>query len=405
MILTVNDDFKELGWALRTDEYDGLEKSIRSEGCRDAIVHWKGVIVDGHNRYEICTRHDIPFSTIERDFESVAHAKLWILENHGARRNLSPAQRDLCAIGMLEQLKVIGKQNQVLAGQFYGENHSKQEGFPILENPLEPINSAKEAAAEFQTTTASMYKTKKVMENAPEEIKQALLSGEMSRNEAYKKTKAIEKKAQQLQQRQSNTKVIDSSIMIGDMRVLSAEIPDDSIDLIFTDPPYGKEHVADYECLAMSAARILKPGASLLCYCGQSVLPDVLAVMIPHIRYHWTIALIHNGSNQRMPGKNVFIEWKPILWFTKGNRRDTNFISDIVKDSTQDKAHHEWGQGIQEALYYIEQLTLENELVLDPFCGGGTTLMAARKLNRQYLGFEIDESAAERASERLNDVK
>lgn len=56
-----DEEFKHLIRPLRQREYTQLEQNILSDGCRDPIVVWNDVIVDGHNRYEICMRYDIPF--------------------------------------------------------------------------------------------------------------------------------------------------------------------------------------------------------------------------------------------------------------------------------------------------------------------------------------------------------
>jgi DNA-binding transcriptional regulator/RsmH inhibitor MraZ len=63
--LRIDPEFKSLIPPLATEEYAGLEESILAEGCRDALILWDGILIDGHNRYEICTRHNIPFETTE----------------------------------------------------------------------------------------------------------------------------------------------------------------------------------------------------------------------------------------------------------------------------------------------------------------------------------------------------
>ncbi len=65
----INPKFKELIPLLSSEEYEGLEKSIIIEGCRDALILWNKAIVDGHNRYEICTKHGIKFKIIEKEFQ------------------------------------------------------------------------------------------------------------------------------------------------------------------------------------------------------------------------------------------------------------------------------------------------------------------------------------------------
>ena len=75
---------------MTAEEYEGLEKSIIQDGCRDRIVTWNGYIIDGHNRYEICKKHNIAFEVLEKDnFASEADVKLWIKNNQYHRKNLS----------------------------------------------------------------------------------------------------------------------------------------------------------------------------------------------------------------------------------------------------------------------------------------------------------------------------
>ena len=60
--LKINPEFKGLLQPLSEDKRLELEKRVLEDGCEDSIKSWKGFIVDGHNRYEICTRHGIEFS-------------------------------------------------------------------------------------------------------------------------------------------------------------------------------------------------------------------------------------------------------------------------------------------------------------------------------------------------------
>ncbi len=87
--LRVDDEFQNIIPPLTSDEYINLEKSIITEGCRDAIRIWDGVIVDGHNRYKICQKWNIPFQTIDMSFSSREAAISWICLNQMSRRNLT----------------------------------------------------------------------------------------------------------------------------------------------------------------------------------------------------------------------------------------------------------------------------------------------------------------------------
>jgi hypothetical protein len=88
--VVVDPEFQDLIPVLSQEEKDGLEKSIKEEGCRDALVLWNGVLIDGHRRYEICQRNNIEFKIIPKTLPDRDAVKMWILCNQMARRNLPP---------------------------------------------------------------------------------------------------------------------------------------------------------------------------------------------------------------------------------------------------------------------------------------------------------------------------
>ncbi|RZS56993.1 plasmid replication/partition related protein [Sphaerotilus mobilis] len=84
---------------LTPDEHDALERSLVTEGCRDALVLWGELLVDGHNRYGICQKHGLPFQTVQNTrFRSVEDVKLWMIEQHLGRRSLTDFQRGELAL-------------------------------------------------------------------------------------------------------------------------------------------------------------------------------------------------------------------------------------------------------------------------------------------------------------------
>ncbi len=89
----IDKEFSSLIPPLTPEEFSGLEQSIIAEGCRDAIILWNNIIIDGHNRYKICTEHKIPFRTETKDFASREDVILWMFRNQLSRRNLNDFQR------------------------------------------------------------------------------------------------------------------------------------------------------------------------------------------------------------------------------------------------------------------------------------------------------------------------
>ena len=75
------------------EELKELEESLRSNGCEMPLVVWRGMIIDGHNRYDICRKYGIPFAVEKKDFVTRDEAILWMIKNQLGRRNLNAYQR------------------------------------------------------------------------------------------------------------------------------------------------------------------------------------------------------------------------------------------------------------------------------------------------------------------------
>src|SRR5690606_15476844 len=91
MDIVVLEELKAYIDPLTNDEYEALERSLLAEGCRDSLVLWGNILVDGHNRYGICQKHGIPFNTVQNTrFQSMEDVHLWMLEQHLGRRSVPP---------------------------------------------------------------------------------------------------------------------------------------------------------------------------------------------------------------------------------------------------------------------------------------------------------------------------
>jgi len=108
--LKIDDEFKNLIRPLYKQEYLQLEANILADGCRNPITTWNGVIIDGHNRYEICSRHNIPFEVEEIEFDSREEAIAWICANQLGRRNLTEETRKFLIGKQYEAEKIINTQ-------------------------------------------------------------------------------------------------------------------------------------------------------------------------------------------------------------------------------------------------------------------------------------------------------
>jgi ParB-like chromosome segregation protein Spo0J len=192
-------------------------------------------------------------------------------------------------------------------------------------------------------------------------------------------------------------------LICGELSAVETQIPDESIDAIITDPPYPKEYLDTFEVLARVAARVLKPGGSLLTLAPHQWLPQILERMTKYLHYHWTLAYVQPGETARIWGSRIIVGWKPVLWFTKGTYAG-DFVYDVVESDRRDKEHHEWGQSEGGITTLVERFTLPGQLVLDPFVGGGTTAVVAVRLGRRFIGVDIDPKAIDETRRRLAEL-
>lgn len=193
----------------------------------------------------------------------------------------------------------------------------------------------------------------------------------------------------------------NQGIYLGDAKSLARGLPDECIDLIFTDPPYPKEFMHVYYDMGEYAARILKPGGSLFTLCGQYQIPQVIEALST-LDYHW-IGWINHTQKRTLFGYKIVCGGKPMVWFTKGKCNPfPGFWWDTQAPKHKDKDFHIWGQSIHWAIPTIDQF---KGVVLDPFCGGGTVPAACRVLGREWLAFEIDSESVELARRRIRHMQ
>ena len=89
--IIIDEELANLIPPLTVSEEHRLKKSLKQDGCREPLTVWKGKLIDGHNRYRYCKANNIPFKVVEKHFSDKDEAKLWMVENQMARRNLTKA--------------------------------------------------------------------------------------------------------------------------------------------------------------------------------------------------------------------------------------------------------------------------------------------------------------------------
>ena len=174
-------------------------------------------------------------------------------------------------------------------------------------------------------------------------------------------------------------------------------------DFIVTDPPYPKEYLPLWETLAIRAKEWLKPGGLLIAMSGQSYLPEIYSVLGKYLDYYWTAAYLTPGQSPSIWNKNVIPKWKPLLIYSVGKYSGKMF-GDVYSSGENSKSFHKWGQSESGMFDLISGIVLPGQYILDPFCGAGTTGIAAIKHGCLFDGIDIEIDNVNISKKRLNDT-
>lgn len=411
MQIVIDKEFQALIPPLTVEEYDGLEKSILADGCRDALVLWGDILVDGHNRYEICTTHDVPFQTVQKDFAGRDDAKLWMMRNQLARRNLNDFQRIEITHKCEGAVRTKAAERQQ-ASRFGG----------VGKFSLATGQARDELGAMAGVSGKTYEHAVKVLNTAPQETLDALRRGEMSIDRAYKEIKR-EVKRQDIQRAQES---IAAQVAVSPDRPVVhigsgiGHIPERPYDMLLTDPPYSTD-VDDIDAFARSwlpnALSHIKDTGFAYVFIGAY--PNELRAYLniePPAHMELTQVLIWSYRNTLgITPKDRYDQSYQACLFYRGKNApmldcpltsekwavmEVNAPGGITEASTGDTRYHAWQKPMEIAERFVRHATKPGMTVFDPFACTGTFLLAAAKLGRKAYGFEINPENAALAFER-----
>ena len=403
----VDAGFQSLIAPLTPEERSQLEANIATESCRDALVTWNGILLDGHNRLEICTRLGIRFKTCEVHLPNREAAKLWIEENQIGRRNLSQDQRAAIAYRILQRRIAISKKDRARKGGLAGGSGRTRLSLVVTSSTKQAAPRQREiAAAQFGASSRQIRSISDIAKQSMPMVEQ-IVAGTLTIKKAKDQLVEDSRQAKREAALKSNPK--GCRIHTGDLSLLHRLIPDNYADLFLTDPEYDAAAIPVYGRLAELAARKLKPGGLCVVMCGQMHLDRVMQEMTTHLQYYWLCAVGQKGvvRSCRVLTRKVLNTFKPILIFAKRPvpaLPEHPFFQDFIL-GTYDKKHHWMGQGVEQFQYFVERLTEPGGLVVDPFVGGGTVPVACIATGRRYIGTELDPGVAAAARARVTEFR
>jgi hypothetical protein len=392
--------------ALSTEEKEALASSIREHGVRDPVlVDENGDVIDGRHRLEIDP--NAPRKVLSG--LTAAEKKAMVFQTNFARRNLSLDQRRELSRTMKQvarELKQEGKTQETIAALMGIPRSTVANWFQEKNgNNVHSDNVSIDARIKISPKSKPLILNRVVNGDTPEQVAADL------KVTPRRIRQIVTSEGKRIAERESRVKaaaefVGESGIHVGDFRVAGEIIEDETVDLIFTDPPYLEDCAPLYGDLAKFAERVLRPGGWCLAYSGHYIFPDVLNEMKKHLEYGWVFGILHSGGDARFRKFCLQVKWKPIAGFYKPPLTAWwDWFPDVCSGG-REKSDHEWQQATGEAEHFISALSPSNGLICDPFCGSGTTCVAAANLGRRWIAFEIDEHTALKARERtINEMR
>ena len=255
MDLIIDNEFRNLIPPLSDDEFKQLEENLLRDGIRDPLVVWNGILIDGHNRFEIAQKHGLEFVTTELQFADRNEAKIWIIQNQLGRRNLSAYDRSILALKLKPVIAAKAKENslanlkQNTDRQTFAHRNNCEETntlTPPIEESADDRKTNAQVAQAAGVSRETIRKVEKIEAQASPEIKAALRTGDMSINAAYNKVQQAARKE-------------DIQRQVDEIEQRAIEKPDGLFDVIVIDPPWGYVREAHHGSFDAQGRRCTNP--------------------------------------------------------------------------------------------------------------------------------------------------
>src|SRR6266568_1648722 len=218
-----------------------------------------------------------------------------------------------------------------------------------------------------------------------------------------------------------------SQIYLGDCLDILKTLPDESVDCIITDPPYGINYLSRSHSLPLTkvandkgneaytlldkalaiAWHKLKPDRHVYIFTNWQAFEGMAPIVRKYFRLKGALAWIKNNRTRGDLKANYGYQYEMVLYAHKGRRwlfgkRDSDVL--YFDKVPSNYMQHPTEKPVKLLEYFIQKSTLEGEVVLDMFMGSGSTCVAAKRTNRRYIGIELEQEWFAVATKRLEAV-
>ncbi|MHB1510121.1 MAG: DNA methyltransferase [Acidimicrobiales bacterium] len=406
---------------LSDDEYRALKADIAVHGVLVAVeVDDQGHIIDGHHRVQAWQElraegNRVPnYPRVVRLFTSEADKLAHALVLNLARRHLTRAQRRELVVRLREQgwslrriATVVGINEKTARNDL---NEIADNSAISLPDRVERKGGGSYPARRRKTGPSIFVLSDRDARRAAEALRD--IDDGPSRTIGLARAEKRARKANLVRMRSVAAKGPSKhsgdqwELRTGDFREVLADLADQSVDAIVTDPPYGHSHVSLYEDLAAFSLRVLKPGRLAVVYAGQLYLDKAVAMLARGgLTYTWLGINVLNGQRAKVPARKASNGYRCVLIYSAGIYEPRGWLNDVAiaegRGRPTERPLHPWQQALEPVRHWVRQVSQPGELVVDPMLGSGTTVVAAMLEGRRFLGCDIDPGGVETTRRRL----
>jgi DNA modification methylase len=390
---------------MSTDKYEALKNDIKTNGYDKRYPIWlyHGDILDGWNRWRAC--QELGVTPIFKDFKGTDSDAFWFVVRSNNRRDLSPFQRACVAVDSMSTIALF--KEEAKARMLSGKTDPTQE-FEQGKKDKNVNSTNAKIAKEFGTNRTYVNEAQKIKMDNPD-VFERLKSGDLTIAGLKKeeKTKQLEKK-KEIYIEQAKAVMVDApEVSLMDANDFLNTFKDNSIDLLFTDPPYMTEipNIGEFteKWLTLAIQKSKKSGRMLV-FSGSypKEIQAFLNVLLKQTKFKVDNPLIWTYKNTlaKTPDMKYNLNYQMIwhLYSNKSSPLDTSITSEMFSvqednapDGRQGNRLHEWQKSDDLAMRLIRHTTIPNNIVIDPFTCTGTFLIAANTLGRVGKGCDINQ--------------
>lgn len=382
--------------ALDDDARAALRADIEAHGVQVPIVRTTdGRIIDGHNRAAIADELDIDCPALVVDLDDKAATETALRLNI-LRRHMGP-------VAWADAFRRLAEVRGVKLGQG-ARNDRTSDTVSEVARPADMSALATELGVNPRTARRRLRLADKLADHP--DLAAKVDRGEIDGRRAEELVRRENFDRRRAEAAPPPVVSVGDGIEVrfGDFRDVLADVPDGSVDAIVTDPPYEDQSVPLYLDLSAFAARVLKPGRLVVAYCGKLDLPDQLGRLGEHLDYVWCGAVFQPGRQSVLRARMIRGRWRPVAIFSAGRYQPRHWLVDAFAsegNGAKGSTDHRWQQSVGPFVRWVSQVTEPGELVVDPFCGSGTTALACRETGRRFLGCDLDPASVSLTVERL----